>query len=90
MAPQSSIDAGPGATEEWTAGAPALAGMTPRERRNYERMMRNMERGPQLPPAAKARASIRWASVSLVANRTVVGIPASRQRSGSSVHPRGR
>lgn len=33
-------DAGPGATEEWTAGAPALAGMSPRERRNYEREQR--------------------------------------------------
>ena len=30
--------------------------MSREERRNYERMMRNMERGPQLPPAAKARA----------------------------------
>ena len=31
--------------------------MSREERRNYERMMRNMERGPQLPPAAKARAT---------------------------------
>jgi hypothetical protein len=30
--------------------------MSREERRNYERMMRNMERGPALPPAAKARA----------------------------------
>ena len=30
--------------------------MSREERRNYERMMRNMERGPSLPPAAKARA----------------------------------
>ena len=30
--------------------------MSREERRNYERMMRNVERGPQLPPAAKARA----------------------------------
>ena len=30
--------------------------MSREERRNYERMMRNMERGAQLPPAAKARA----------------------------------
>jgi Flp pilus assembly protein TadB len=30
--------------------------MSREERRNYERMMRNMERGPQLPPAARARA----------------------------------
>jgi hypothetical protein len=30
--------------------------MSREERRNYERMMRNMERGPTLPPAAKARA----------------------------------
>ena len=31
--------------------------MSREERRNYERMMRNMERGPGLPPAAKARAA---------------------------------
>ncbi len=30
--------------------------MSREERRNYERMMRTMERGPALPPAAKARA----------------------------------
>ena len=30
--------------------------MSREERRNYERMMKNMERGPALPPAAKARA----------------------------------
>ncbi|MGI8999238.1 MAG: hypothetical protein ACR2GO_05980 [Candidatus Limnocylindria bacterium] len=30
--------------------------MSREERRNYERMMRNMEKGPTLPPAAKARA----------------------------------
>src|SRR5918999_4480688 len=30
--------------------------MSREERRNYERMMRNMERGPALPPAARARA----------------------------------
>lgn len=30
--------------------------MSREERRNYERMMRNAERGPSLPPAAKARA----------------------------------
>lgn len=30
--------------------------MSREERRQYERMMRNMERGPALPPAAKARA----------------------------------
>lgn len=30
--------------------------MSREERRQYERMMRNMERGPELPPAAKARA----------------------------------
>jgi hypothetical protein len=30
--------------------------MSREERRNYERMMRNMERGPSLPAAAKARA----------------------------------
>jgi hypothetical protein len=30
--------------------------MSREERRNYERMMRNMERGPTLPPAARARA----------------------------------
>lgn len=30
--------------------------MSREERRNYERMMRNMERGPSLPPAARARA----------------------------------
>ena len=30
--------------------------MSREERRNYEKMMRNMERGPSLPPAAKARA----------------------------------
>jgi len=30
--------------------------MSREERRNYERMMRNMEKGPALPPAAKARA----------------------------------
>jgi hypothetical protein len=30
--------------------------MSREERRNYERMIRNMERGPALPPAAKARA----------------------------------
>jgi len=30
--------------------------MSREERRNYERMMRNMERGPSLPPGAKARA----------------------------------
>jgi hypothetical protein len=30
--------------------------MSREERRNYERMMRNVERGPALPPAAKARA----------------------------------
>ncbi len=30
--------------------------MSREERRNYERMMRNTERGPSLPPGAKARA----------------------------------
>jgi len=30
--------------------------MSREERRNYERMMRNMDRGPSLPPGAKARA----------------------------------
>jgi hypothetical protein len=30
--------------------------MSREERRNYERMMRNMERGPALPPSARARA----------------------------------
>ena len=30
--------------------------MSREERRNYERMMRNVERGPALPPSAKARA----------------------------------
>ncbi|MDQ4035373.1 MAG: hypothetical protein M3153_05525 [Chloroflexota bacterium] len=30
--------------------------MSREERRNYERMMRNMEKGPGLPPAARARA----------------------------------
>jgi len=30
--------------------------MSREERRNYERMMKSMERGPALPPAAKARA----------------------------------
>ncbi len=30
--------------------------MSREERRNYERMMRNAERGPSLPPAARARA----------------------------------
>jgi hypothetical protein len=30
--------------------------MSREERRNYERMMRNVERGPALPPGAKARA----------------------------------
>jgi fatty acid desaturase len=30
--------------------------MSREERRNYERMMRNVDRGPSLPPAAKARA----------------------------------
>ena len=30
--------------------------MSREERRNYERMMRNMEKGPSLPPAARARA----------------------------------
>ena len=30
--------------------------MSREERRNYERMMRNVERGPALPPAARARA----------------------------------
>lgn len=30
--------------------------MSREERRNYERMMKNMERGPALPAAAKARA----------------------------------
>ena len=30
--------------------------MSREERRNYDRMMRNMEKGPALPPAAKARA----------------------------------
>jgi hypothetical protein len=30
--------------------------MSREERRQYERMMRNTERGPALPPAAKARA----------------------------------
>ncbi len=30
--------------------------MSREERRNYERMMKNMERGPALPPAARARA----------------------------------
>jgi len=30
--------------------------MSREERRNYERMMRNVEKGPALPPAAKARA----------------------------------
>ena len=30
--------------------------MSREERRNYQRMMRDVERGPSLPPAAKARA----------------------------------
>src|SRR5574338_734312 len=30
--------------------------MSREERRQYQRMMRNMERGPALPPAARARA----------------------------------
>jgi Flp pilus assembly protein TadB len=30
--------------------------MSREERRNYERLMRNVDRGPSLPPAAKARA----------------------------------
>jgi hypothetical protein len=30
--------------------------MSREERRNYERMMRNVDKGPSLPPAAKARA----------------------------------
>lgn len=30
--------------------------MSREERRQYERMMRNMERGPAVPPAARARA----------------------------------
>jgi protein-S-isoprenylcysteine O-methyltransferase Ste14 len=30
--------------------------MSREERRQYQRMMRNAERGPSLPPAAKARA----------------------------------
>lgn len=30
--------------------------MSREERRNYERMMRNVDRGPSLPPAARARA----------------------------------
>jgi hypothetical protein len=30
--------------------------MSREERRQYERMMRNVERGPALPPAARARA----------------------------------
>ncbi len=30
--------------------------MSREERRNYERMMKNMDRGPALPPAARARA----------------------------------
>jgi hypothetical protein len=30
--------------------------MSREERRNYERMMKNMERGPALPAAARARA----------------------------------
>jgi hypothetical protein len=30
--------------------------MSREERRNYERMMRNVERGPSLPPAARTRA----------------------------------
>lgn len=30
--------------------------MSREERRNYQRMMKNMERGPGLPPAARARA----------------------------------
>jgi len=30
--------------------------MSREERRNHEHMMRNMEKGPSLPPAAKARA----------------------------------
>jgi hypothetical protein len=30
--------------------------MSREERRQYERMMKNMERGPALPPAARARA----------------------------------
>ena len=30
--------------------------MSREERRNYERMMKSMDRGPALPPAAKARA----------------------------------
>lgn len=30
--------------------------MSREERRNYERMMRNVERGPALPPSARARA----------------------------------
>jgi len=33
-----------------------LRTMSREERRNYERQMRSMERGPALPPAAKARA----------------------------------
>ena len=30
--------------------------MSREERRNYQRMMRDVDRGPSLPPAAKARA----------------------------------
>jgi hypothetical protein len=30
--------------------------MSREERRNYQRMMKNVERGPALPPAARARA----------------------------------
>ena len=30
--------------------------MSREERRNYQRMMKNMERGPALPPGARARA----------------------------------
>lgn len=30
--------------------------MSREERRNYQRMMKNQERGPALPPAARARA----------------------------------
>lgn len=33
-----------------------LRTMSREERRNYQRMMKNMERGPALPPAARARA----------------------------------
>lgn len=44
--------------------------MSREERRNYQRQMRNMDRGPALPPAAKAR-------VERKARRAARGTPAS-------------